>query len=275
MWDRVRNIFCSEQGPDKKSWNLLPLTPKYLAEEHGGYVAAIEAALADDQIRNIALSGNYGVGKSSILREVAQRQDRRIVELSLSTLAPIEASQLDDSVPIQATTPTNRIQQEIVKQLLYREYPSRTPGSRFRRIERFRWWRAIGTSVLLGFVVAVTFLLTGWTVKIATVLTPYLDSGIWAHSTIWGAAAFVALAVNWLFYGKLRISQLSAGTATVTLSDNSVSYFDQYLDEIVYIFEVSGRDVVIFEDIDRFNDSHIFETLRALNTLLNVSPSFG
>nr|WP_242488287.1 DNA-binding protein [Pseudomonas sp. TH34] len=206
------------------------------------------------------------------MREVARRQDNRIVELSLSTLAPIEASQLDNSVPIQATTPTNRIQQEIVKQLLYREYPSRTPGSRFRRIERFRWWRAIGTSVLLGFVAAVIFLLTGWTVKIASVFTPDLDIGVWAHAVIWSAAALITLLVSWLFYGKLHIQQFSAGSATVTLNESSVSYFDQYLDEIVYFFEVSDRDVVLFEDIDRFNDSHIFETLRALNTLLNASP---
>ncbi|WLH59468.1 DNA-binding protein [Pseudomonas sp. FP2294] len=270
--NRVRGVFCSEQGPAKESWKLLPLTPEYLAEEHGCYVTAIEAALAKDQIRNIALSGNYGVGKSSIMWEVARRQDNRIVELSLSTLAPIEASQIDNSVPIQATTPTNRIQQEIVKQLLYREYPSRTPGSRFRRIERFRWWRTIGTSVLLGFVVAVIFLLTGWTAKIASVFTPYLDLGVWAHPVIWSAAALITLLVSWLFYGKLHIQQFSAGSATVTLNESSVSYFDQYLDEIVYFFEVSGRDVVLFEDIDRFNDSHIFETLRALNTLLNASP---
>lgn len=270
MRDRVRGVFCSEQRPDKELWNLLPLTPKYLVEEHGGYAAAIEAALADDQIRNIALSGNYGVGKSSILREVARTQDNRIVELSLSTLAPIEATQLNESVPVQAT-PTNRIQQEIVKQLLYREHPSRTPGSRFRRIERFRRWRAIGTSVMLGFVVAVIFLLTGWTVKIASVFMPYVDSGIWAHPAIWSAAALITLLVSWLFHGKLHIRQLSAGSATVTLDDSSVSYFDQYLDEIVHFFEVSDHDVVIFEDIDRFNDSHIFETLRALNTLLNAS----
>lgn len=269
---RALGIFCSEQEPANESWKLVPLIPEYLAEEHGGYVAAIEAALANDQIRNIALSGNYGVGKSSIMREVARRQDHRIVELSLSTLAPIEASQLDDSVPIQATTPTNRIQQEIVKQLLYREYPSRTPGSRFRRIERFRWWRAIGTSVLLGFVVAVIFLLTGWTVQITSVFTPYVDIGVWAHPAIWSAAALISLLVSWLFYGKLHIKQFSAGSATVTLNESSVSYFDQYLDEIVYFFEVSDRDVVLFEDIDRFNDSHIFETLRALNTLLNASP---
>ena len=268
----VRGIFCSEKGPAKDSWELAPLTPEYLEKEHGGYVAAIEAALAGDQIRNIALSGNYGVGKSSIMREVARRQDNRIVELSLSTLAPIEASQLDNSVPIQATTPTNRIQQEIVKQLLYREYPSRTPGSRFRRIERFRWWRAIGTSVLLGFVVAVIFLLAGWTIKIASAFTPYADIGVLAHPVIWSAAALITLLLSWLFYGKLHIQQFSAGSATVTLNESSVSYFDQYLDEIVYFFEVSDRDVVLFEDIDRFNDSHIFEALRALNTLLNASP---
>lgn len=267
----VRGFF-SEQGPVKGSWKLVPLTPEYLAEEHGCYVAAIEAALANNQIRNIALSGNYGVGKSSIMREVARRQDNRIVELSLSTLAPLEVSQLDNSVPIQATTPTNRIQQEIVKQLLYREYPSRTPGSRFRRIERFRWWRAIGTSALLGFVVAVVFLLAGWTIKIASVFTPYVDNGVWTHPVIWSAAALITLLVSWLFYGKLHIQQFSAGSATVTLNESSVSYFDQYLDEIVYFFEVSDRDVVLFEDIDRFNDSHIFETLRALNTLLNASP---
>lgn len=275
MRDRIRCIFCSEQGPDKESWDLLPLTPKYLAGEHGGYVAAIEAALTDDQIRNIALSGNYGIGKSSILREVARRQQSRIVELSLSTLAPIEASQRDDSVSPQATTPTNRIQQEIVKQLLYREYPSRTPGSRFRRIGRFRWGRAIGTSILLGLIAAVIFLLTGWTVKIASVFTPYLDNVFQPHLTIWGAATLIILLVNWLFYGKLYIRQFSAGSATVTLDDSSVSYFDQYLDEIVYFFELSDRDVVIFEDIDRFNDAHIFETLRALNTLLNASPQIN
>ncbi|MCI1963768.1 MAG: hypothetical protein LKJ18_06415 [Ancrocorticia sp.] len=32
---------------------------------------------------------------------------------------------------------------------------------------------------------------------------------------------------------------------------------------------------MIFKDIDRFNDSHIFEPLRALNTLLNASPQIG
>lgn len=255
-----------------ESWDLVPLTPEYIEAEHGEYVAAIEAALEDGQIRNVALSGNYGVGKSSILREVARRNDRRVVELSLSTLAPIEVSKLDESVPIQATTPTNRIQQEIVKQLLYRADPSKTPCSRFRRIERFRWQREIGTATLLGLAIVVTFLLTGWTSKIAAAFTTLKDLGVWINMLVWIVGTITTLLFRWLFYGKLHIKQLSAGSATVTLNDNSVSYFDQYLDEIVYFFDVSDRNIVIFEDIDRFNDSHIFETLRALNTLLNASP---
>lgn len=262
----------NQDPQDSPQWNLIPLTPEYLEAEHSGYVSALQAALEDDEIRNIALSGNYGVGKSSILRELGKRLDGRVVELSLSTLAPIEVSKLDESVPIQATTPTNRIQQEIVKQLLYREDPSKTPASRFRRIERFRWQRELGTATLLGLAVAVIFLLTGWTAQIAATFTALNDLGVWTHLIVWAVAAIAVLMVRWLFYGKLRIKQFSAGAATVTLDDNSVSYFDQYLDEIVYFFDVSDHDVVIFEDIDRFNDSHIFETLRALNTLLNASP---
>lgn len=261
-----------KEPTEKSKWSLIPLTPEYLEAEHSGYVSALGAALQDDEIRNIALSGNYGVGKSSILRELGKRLDGRVVELSLSTLAPIEASKLDESVPLQAMTPTNRIQQEIVKQLLYREDPSKTPASRFRRIERFRWWREFGTAALIGLAVAVIFLLTGWTAQISATFTALNDLGVWTHLIVWVVATTAVLLVRWLFYGKIRIKQLSAGAATVTLDDNAVSYFDQYLDEIVYFFDVSDRDVVIFEDIDRFNDSHIFETLRALNTLLNASP---
>ncbi|AFT69490.1 hypothetical protein B5T_01207 [Alloalcanivorax dieselolei B5] len=259
---------CTSEG----SWNLVPLTPEYIDREHGGYVRAIEVALENKQIRNIALSGNYGVGKSSILREFARRQREHVVELSLSTLAPIEASNLDDSVPKQATTPTNRIQQEIVKQLLYRKDPSKAPASRFRRIERFRWGWEIAAAALSGLAIAFIFLLTGWATRIASAFGVTDKIGIWIHLIIFLVATGATVLLRWLFYGKLHIKQLSAGSATVTLDDKSVSYFDQYLDEIVYFFEVSDHHIVIFEDIDRFNDSQIFETLRALNTLLNASP---
>lgn len=258
---------------DDNSWNLVPLTPEYLHEEHGGYVRAIDAALAEPKIKNIALSGNYGVGKSSILQQVAENHADKVVEISLSTLAPKVDDDVDDTIPKQATTTTNRIQQEIVKQLLYREEPQKLTGSRFRRIESFYWPREIGIAGALGFVIAVIFLLTGWTNTISNTLIPWIFIGLYDHLAILVIAALSVISFRRLFHGRLRITQLSAGAATVTLDEKSMSYFDQYLDEIVHFFDVSKRTIVIFEDIDRFDDPHIFETLRALNTLLNASRS--
>lgn len=122
-----------EKTDSDNGWTLTPLTPEYNEQEHSCYVRAINTALDKPNIRNIALSGNYGVGKSSILQEVAKQHPKRVIELSLSTLGPAEIGDSSDN----AATPTNQIQREIVKQLLYREKPHKTPGSRFRRIERF------------------------------------------------------------------------------------------------------------------------------------------
>lgn len=53
-------------------------------------------------------------------------------------------------------------------------------------------------------------------------------------------------------------------------NDNSkVSYFDRYLDDVLYLFKQSGADVIVFEDIERFNDSRIFEKLKELNIVIN------
>jgi len=267
---KAENALSDE--PAAPAWDLTALTPEFIESEHAQYVVAIAENLKKDDVLNIALSGNYGVGKSSILGRVAEDHDGRVVELSLSTLSPIDNSKVDDSVPAQARTPTNRIQQEIVKQLLYREAPKSARASRFRRIERFSWGREIALALIGGVIVSVAFMILGWAGTIERTLRPLLELALWVYPIIALLAAGAIIAARSLLHGRIHIRQFSAGPAAVTLDEKSVSYFDQYLDEIVYFFETSKRDIVIFEDIDRFNDSHIFETLRSLNALLNASP---
>jgi len=255
-----------------KPWGLSPLTPEFMPEEHGKYIGELETALTKPDVRNIALSGGYGVGKSSVLKEFSRRHQDRAVELSLSAMAPISATELDESVPKQATTPTNRIQQEIVKQLLYRESTAEARGSRFRRLERFNWLSALISAMLFALFTAIVFLLTGWSSQIASAISLGDSARIWVSLIIGGIFGVSSLLVGHLWTGRLQIKQVTAGSAAVTLDEKSVSYFDQYLDEIVYYFQVSHRNIVIFEDIDRFDDPQIFDTLRSLNTILNASP---
>lgn len=251
--------------------SLSPLTPQYLEAEHAVYVSVLEEALENTEVRNIALSGSYGVGKSSILRQLTTRLQRRAIEISLSTLAPT-ARDPDGAVTDQNSTQTNRVQQEIVKQLLYRERPSNTPASRFHRIEPFNCKRNALASMIIGFVIALVFLLARWTERLSNVLKNDEVSELWITLLIFPFAMFFVYLTFYILHGKLRIKELKAGPATVALDENSSSYFDQYLDEIVYLFQRSKCDVVIFEDIDRFDDAYIFETLKALNSVLNAAP---
>ena len=53
---------------------LKPLYPQYDESSHASYVQKLEKALkgTDNKIHNIALSGVYGSGKSSILEKVVE-----------------------------------------------------------------------------------------------------------------------------------------------------------------------------------------------------------
>lgn len=53
-------------------------------------------------------------------------------------------------------------------------------------------------------------------------------------------------------------------------AENDESYFDKYLNEVLYLFENTDTDVIVFEDIDRYNAQIIFERLREINTLANL-----
>ncbi len=48
-----------------------------------------------------------------------------------------------------------------------------------------------------------------------------------------------------------------------------VSYFDKYLDDVLYLLNESRADVIVFEDIDRFENNTIFAKIKELNVLVN------
>lgn len=257
---------------------LESLAPEYSEELHGTYFAVLKRAIEEQPgVRNIALAGPYGVGKSSVLNKVAEEFDARVIKISLLTLGvdPEETATAKGGNPAAETT-SNRIQKEIVKQLLYQQRPSDAPESRFRRIARFRWRRELLVASCSTLVAAVLLVLAGVDLPgIATgdALIPSLPQ--WARTLAAYVAAgavvgAVVVLVRLLIQGRLGIEKVTAGPATITLPARSSSYFDEYLDEIIYFFETNARrDLVILEDLDRFDNATIFESLRSLNGLLN------
>ncbi|GAA4919778.1 hypothetical protein GCM10023313_24300 [Mucilaginibacter defluvii] len=56
---------------------------------------------------------------------------------------------------------------------------------------------------------------------------------------------------------------------------SDASILNRHLDELLYFFEATRYNVLIIEDLDRFDDPEVFVQLRELNNLLNYSRQVG
>ena len=84
--------------------------------------------------------------------------------------------------------------------------------------------------------------------------------------------------VSFIVYRLINIQKNKNVFRKLNLQGNEIeifeesddSYFDKYLNEVLYLFENAEADVIVFEDMDRFNANKIFERLREVNTLANI-----
>ena len=242
---------------------LRSLAPEYKEANHASYLRHLNEAVEDPQARNIALTGRYGSGKSSILDKFVEQQadkKRKTLRISINTLGPAD----DDDI-------TNRIQRELVKQLVYRAEPGAVKRSRFARPKELSWRRALGeagafTVALVGLLWLFGIRASADSLGTGNLLFPTLAFAL----LVFGAA----LAARWIV-GDHLVTQVSTGGTSIEFEKRPDSYLDEYLDEIVAFFEATEPDIVVFEDLDRFDDARIFDSLRELNTLINGSSHWS
>ena len=74
---------------------------------------------------------------------------------------------------------------------------------------------------------------------------------------------------------QFKLSKLNFANVSIEEDKNNFSYFNKYIDEILYYFETNKFDVVVIEDVDRFKSIRVFEHLKELNLLLNNSKQIN
>jgi|JI8StandDraft_1071087.scaffolds.fasta_scaffold05434_4 hypothetical protein len=259
-------------GP--KDVTLRPLTAEYEAEHHAPYVGYIEQALEAKGVHNIALTGSYGTGKSSILKKVSETHGDKALTIALSTLSADPADRDVDTDRDGVGALSGRIQREIVKQLLYRERPAKVRRSNYRRVGKFKFWTMAGYAALATGAVSYLLWATG---VLQRAMPPRFETP--TANVLFYALAFAVVTASLTFVTRMRtpgfsLKGIGAAGASLSLEAADVS-FDKHLEEILFFFEVTKVDIVIFEDIDRFDNASIFEPLRELNVVLNSSLQVG
>lgn len=300
-----RVIFCKEKidkayrkyirkiavscGRKVNRWKLENTGEKHISllspiddfKRHKEYIIRLKNAIDQPNVFNIALTGSYGAGKSSILKTFkAYYPEYHYVNVSLASFVEVNMSESDSTPKSKEDSFEEQLEYSILQQLFYHVKATNIPESRFGRIERTSSKKRILNSVsILLFVVANLFLFCQEQVtKYFLIPTEVLKS-----SFLFGISICVFIIGIWvvlfqliLFIKKISIKNLTLDKATLEFEEKkNVSIMNRYLDEILYLFQGNKYNVVIFEDIDRFENTHIFTKLRELNLILNQSEEIG
>ncbi len=258
-----------------RDFKFQKLTP-YEDVEMIGYEQSLDNAFdrSNSDIRNIALTGIFGSGKSSVINTYEKEHpEKKLLHVSLAHFEGVAGEGKDNEYDID-------IEEKIINQLIQQIKPEDIPDS------GFRIKRSVGRNIKLWWTIRITLLLmilwyfSSWgsihgvaDLDLCQLITNPISTGIIA--TIGGVDLFLLLysAIS-AFTTKKKIRNIKFVNTSIDIEDNGdkeKSYFDRHLDEILYLLVHSKADAIVFEDIDRFEDVDlkVLEHLRELCVLAN------
>lgn len=276
-----------------------PLTPSVIEDEKAqSYIEALNFACSRTDIRNIAVTGPYGAGKSSVLLtwEKAENNDFRVMTVSLADFEMQRASTVENGAGDGKTDSDNTdkkaakaeektIEYSILQQLLYKEKKSALPYSRLERISDVSARQVAMMTASLLLILAFTaagllFLFPDYICSklslpaelskillASSLITRFGGAGIFLFSALF--LALKKLHRTGVFDRRVSIDKVDVLKGAISTRPAAPSLLNVYIDEIVYFFEQTQYNIVIFEDLDRHNDGAIFIKLREINQLIN------
>lgn len=250
------------------------------------YEDAINFAFANPDVKNIAISGAYGSGKSSVLASYKKKcPKKKFLHISLAHFNPNKPKAVpegNDTNNVKSATAA--LEGKILNQLIHQLDAKDIPQTNFRVKSTISLWSVVWNSLAITALITcllhmflsevwIDFVSTFTESKIRTILelsttpTSFLVSGC---IVFFICAFFINSAVKGQRH-KTAIRKLSLqGNEIELFAENNDSFFDKYLNEVLYLFENADIDAIVFEDMDRYEMDAIFERLREVNTLVNI-----
>jgi hypothetical protein len=255
------------------------------------YYRYLNRALATPNVYNIALAGHFGCGKSTILKTFQKHyaEGRSFLNISLATFgeykkdtSEVETEKVlsngdkdDKSDSNELTRLNHLVEHSILQQLFYQVPKRKIPRSRFKRIAKpGRFWPWCLFAIWMFCVIcSIAVFKPGVFVnaKFVHSLIPTTLCTADVLLTIGALLAFVIPAA--VGFHKLRsvtLRKLNLKNCEIEIAEEKdPSALNKHLDEILYFFEATKFDVVVLEDLDRFQTTQVFTKLREINTLVN------
>lgn len=263
FWKNKKKL---EPANNTKTIRFTKLTPSHTIDI-AYYKEALDFALLgkeNQDITNIAITGPYGAGKSSVIESYIKGSELQFLNISLSHYKGT------------GDVETNELEEKIVNQLLHQVDHKKIPQTIFKIKNRASRLGSFGYAISI---VGVAALIYGWsnigTVKsfVSSIAKPEISPALF--NIVWLAligifSVFLVYKLIKLQLDKGLVKSLKIGGSQFDIRiEDDESYFDKFMNDVVYLFINSDADAIVFEDLDRFEDSMIYEKLREINGLIN------
>ncbi|TNJ63777.1 hypothetical protein FE784_23955 [Paenibacillus hemerocallicola] len=268
-------------APEKNFQKLTPIRNADLRI----YEEAFDFVFSENDLKNIAITGPYSAGKSSVIETYKAKQTKKkFLTISLAHFQSVESKQDESDTPKDKQILDSTLEGKILNQLIHQIDPASIPHTNFkvkRTISNFKMFTTAILFVICFLFTLYLFKFSSWKKIIQNSSNTWLKQTL-AFTTneiivfIVGVLCAVALVfitdkiIKMVKYNKLMFKKFKVQGSEIELfEDAKESYFDKYLNEVLYLFENARADVIVFEDMDRFNNNQIFEKLREINWLIN------
>ena len=299
IFDRVKEENMDEYIDENiENIKFESLTPKILDENNPIYTKALDFAFENDSIKNIAITGVYGSGKSTIWNTyVKEKNLKNIITVSLGKYED-ECGEFkynnDGRVENISCSPEvdndkeNRIERQIINQIVSQIDSKKISKSKYK----FKSDKGDFRETIPIFIVLVIILvLINWD-KVVSIFSTIkwdkvvliLDLKRWNKFDDFKEIILLSIVVipflvsiffiilglkkkNIFNISKINFKLVEAQLDEKIPTDETV--IDKDMKEIVYLLYNSGTEVVVFEDLDRYDNIEIYNKLRELNFLAN------
>ena len=256
------------------------LTPEVLPENKAVYTEALDFAFSNNDIKNIAITGIYGAGKSSVWKTYEEKEKlKNVVTVSLGKYEDNLADEVTgDYPPKELDDETeNRLEKQLINQLLSQIPANQIPLSKYRfKQNKSKCKLFVQVFMTIIFLISIIF----WMLKDDVILNKVVLEAFGDTASTWilfGSIIGFIIPLSYFLYGfykenKIRLSRINLKGAEANLKDDDdkdESILDRDIKEIVYALSYSNTNIVVFEDLDRYENITIFTKLRELNFLVN------
>lgn len=228
------------------------------------YLDALQFAVNNKNVINVALTGGFGTGKSTIINEFCQKN--RGNEYLHISLASFKDEKSDEKL----------IETSIVQQILYYEKKLKIKESSYKRIHFTSPLNKFGSIFLLGIWFYTLIFLFFENINSKIIIFNEEKTNTQSIQIIFILGVIYILYKSFDKIKNIKFSKITPNSLEIVneKTDKDLSVFNRNIDEIIYFFEKTDTNIVIVEDIDRFSDDiaiKLYSKIRELSILIKQS----